>query len=98
MVANNLWIWYHVFIQRIKRSDGYFNQSFHDMGTIFEELIRKFNKKSNEKAGENWMPNDVIELMVNFCGLQNLQIILMFLKVRDMLYKRTIYEAEKNQK
>lgn len=35
----------------------------HGMGTIFEELIRKFNEENNEEAGEHWTPRDVVELM-----------------------------------
>ncbi len=35
----------------------------HAMGTIFEELIRKFNEDNNEEAGEHWTPRDVVELM-----------------------------------
>lgn len=35
----------------------------HGMGTIFEELIRKFNEDNNEEAGEHWTPRDVVELM-----------------------------------
>lgn len=35
----------------------------HSMGTIFEELIRRFNEENNEEAGEHFTPRDVIELM-----------------------------------
>jgi type I restriction enzyme M protein len=28
----------------------------HGMGTIFEELIRRFNEENNEEAGEHWTP------------------------------------------
>lgn len=35
----------------------------HDMGYIFEELIRKFNEQSNETAGEHYTPREVIRLM-----------------------------------
>ncbi len=35
----------------------------HAMGTIFEELIRRFNEENNEEAGEHWTPRDVIKLM-----------------------------------
>ena len=31
------------------------------MGTIFEELIRRFNEENNEEAGEHWTPRDVVE-------------------------------------
>lgn len=37
----------------------------HDMGTVFEELIRKFNEENNEEAGEHWTPRDVVELMAD---------------------------------
>ena len=35
----------------------------HEMGTIFEELIRKFSETSNEEAGEHFTPRDIIKLM-----------------------------------
>lgn len=35
----------------------------HGMGTIFEELLRRFNEENNEEAGEHWTPRDVVELM-----------------------------------
>ena len=37
----------------------------HAMGTIFEELVRRFNEANNEEAGEHWTPRDVVELMAN---------------------------------
>lgn len=37
----------------------------HNMGYIFEELIRRFSEQSNETAGEHFTPREVIELMVN---------------------------------
>ncbi len=36
----------------------------HQMGQIFEELLRKFAEQSNETAGEHYSPRDVIKLMV----------------------------------
>lgn len=36
----------------------------HEMGTIFERLIQKFNEQSNETAGEHYTPRDVIKTMV----------------------------------
>src|SRR5215472_8795600 len=39
--------------------------SNHDMGYVFEHLIRKFAEDSNETAGEHFTPREVIELMVN---------------------------------
>ena len=56
------------------------------MGTIFEELIRKFAELSNETAGEHFTPREVIRLMVN----------LLFIEDDDALNKpgvvRSIYD------
>ncbi len=57
-----------------------------EMGTVFEELIRKFSEISNETAGEHFTPREVIRLMVN----------LVFVEDDDVLSKpgvvRTIYD------
>lgn len=37
----------------------------HAMGTIFEELIRRFNEENNEEAGEHFTPRDVVGFMSN---------------------------------
>ena len=37
----------------------------HDMGNVFEELIRRFSEQSNETAGEHFTPREVIKLMVD---------------------------------
>lgn len=37
----------------------------HAMGTVFEELVRRFNEANNEEAGEHWTPRDVVELMAD---------------------------------
>ncbi len=37
----------------------------HGMGTIFEELIRRFNEENNEEAGEHFTPRDVVKLMAD---------------------------------
>ena len=39
--------------------------SNHEMGYIFEELLRRFSEMSNETAGEHYTPREVISLMVN---------------------------------
>jgi len=56
------------------------------MGTVFEELIRKFAELSNETAGEHFTPRDAIRLMVN----------LLFIEDDDVLSKpgvvRSIYD------
>ncbi|TJY59426.1 SAM-dependent DNA methyltransferase [Sinimarinibacterium sp. CAU 1509] len=58
----------------------------HQMGLVFEELIRKFAEISNETAGEHFTPREVIRLMVN----------LIFVEDDDVLSKpnvvRTIYD------
>ena len=41
----------------------------HAMGTIFEELIRRFNEENNEEAGEHFTPRDVVELMAHLIFL-----------------------------
>lgn len=39
--------------------------SNHDMGTIFEILIRKSKETTNEKAGQYYTPREIVRLMVN---------------------------------
>lgn len=51
----------------------------HAMGTIFEELVRRFNEANNEEAGEHWTPRDVVELMAD----------LIFAPVADQLQDAT---------
>lgn len=41
----------------------------HGMGTIFEELVRRFNEENNEEAGEHWTPRDAVELMARLIFL-----------------------------
>jgi type I restriction enzyme M protein len=41
----------------------------HAMGTIFEDLIRRFNEENNEEAGEHWTPRDVVRLMAKLIFL-----------------------------
>ena len=41
----------------------------HAMGTIFEELIRRFNEENNEEAGEHFTPRDVVRLMADLIVL-----------------------------
>ncbi len=51
----------------------------HAMGTIFEELIRRFNEENNEEAGEHFTPRDVVRLMAN----------LIFLPIADQIESGT---------
>jgi type I restriction enzyme M protein len=41
----------------------------HSMGTVFEELVRRFNEDNNEEAGEHWTPRDAVRLMANLVFL-----------------------------
>ena len=50
----------------VKNGDGsikYPALDNHAMGTIFEELVRRFNEENNEEAGEHWTPRDAVKLM-----------------------------------
>ena len=51
----------------------------HGMGTIFEELVRRFNEENNEEAGEHWTPRDAVALMAK----------LVFLPVADKIESGT---------
>ena len=37
----------------------------HSMGTVFEELIRRFSEENNEEAGEHFTSRDVVKLMAH---------------------------------
>ena len=37
----------------------------HTMGSIFEELLRRFSEMSNETSGEHYTPRDVVNLLVS---------------------------------
>ncbi len=45
--------------------------SNHEMGYIFEELLRRFSEMSNETAGEHYTPREVIQLMVNILFVEH---------------------------
>ena len=51
----------------------------HSMGTVFEELIRRFNEENNEEAGEHFTPRDVVQLMAR----------LIFMPVADQVQSGT---------
>jgi type I restriction enzyme M protein len=57
----------------------------HAMGTIFEELVRRFNEENNEEAGEHWTPRDAVRLMAK----------LIFLPIADRIESGTylIYDG-----
>jgi type I restriction enzyme M protein len=53
-------------LERFKNVDLHPNEVDNPtMGTIFEELIRKFNEALNENPGEHFTPRDVVHLMVD---------------------------------
>jgi type I restriction enzyme M protein len=60
--------------------------SNHEMGLVFEELIRRFAESSNETAGEHFTPRDIVRLTTS----------LVFMEDDDALVKpgiiRTIYD------
>ena len=41
----------------------------HGTGSIFEELVRRFNEENNEEAGEHWTPRDAVRLMAKLVFL-----------------------------
>ena len=51
----------------------------HGMGTIFEELVRRFNEENNEEAGEHWTPRDAVRPMAK----------LVFLPIADQINSGT---------
>jgi type I restriction enzyme M protein len=57
----------------------------HAVGTLFEELVRRFNEENNEEAGEHWTPRDAVKLMAS----------LIFLPVADEIESGTylIYDG-----
>ena len=66
----------------VKNADGSIRHpglDNHGMGSIFEELIRRFNEENNEEAGEHWTPRDAVRLMAK----------LVFLPVADKIQSGT---------
>jgi len=58
--------------ERVLNGDGsvkHHGLDNHAMGTIFEELVRRFNEENNEEAGEHWTPRDVVKLMARLVFL-----------------------------
>ncbi|CAN2041268.1 type I restriction enzyme M protein [Candidatus Magnetomoraceae bacterium gMMP-15] len=74
-------------VQKVKKTDlSPKAVSNHEMGLVFEELIRKFAESSNETAGEHFTPRDIVRLTTS----------LVFMEDDDALTKpgiiRTIYD------
>jgi len=74
-------------VQKVRTADlSPAEVSNHDMGLVFEELIRRFAESSNETAGEHFTPRDIVRLTTS----------LVFMEDDDALTKqgiiRTIYD------
>jgi len=74
-------------VQKVRKTDlSPKAVSNHDMGKVFEELIRRFAESSNETAGEHFTPRDIVHLTTS----------LVFMEDDDALTKegiiRTIYD------
>lgn len=74
-------------VQKVRATDlSPKNISNHEMGLVFEELIRRFAESSNETAGEHFTPRDIVHLTTS----------LVFIEDNDALAKpgiiRTIYD------
>lgn len=52
-------------VSKFAEFEGLDRLTNHEMGYVFEHLIRKFAEDSNETAGEHFTPREVIKLMVN---------------------------------
>jgi type I restriction enzyme M protein len=74
-------------IQKVRTADlSPEKLSNHEMGLVFEELIRRFAESSNDTAGEHFTPRDIVRLTTS----------LVFMEDDDVLTKpgiiRTIYD------
>lgn len=74
-------------VQKVQKTDlSPAAVSNHDMGLVFEELIRRFAESSNDTAGEHFTPRDIVRLTTS----------LVFMEDDDALTKpgiiRTIYD------
>lgn len=74
-------------VQKVRQTDlSPKSISNHEMGVVFEELIRRFAEGSNETAGEHFTPRDIVRLTTS----------LVFMEDDDVLTKsgviRTIYD------
>jgi type I restriction enzyme M protein len=57
-----------------------------EMGSIFEELIRRFSEQSNETAGEHFTPREVVRLMVDLLFIEDDALL------RERAIIRTLYD------
>ena len=59
-------------VQQVKGADLSPNViSNHDMGLVFEELIRRFAESSNDTAGEHFTPRDIVDLTTSLVFMED---------------------------
>lgn len=59
-------------VQRVRQSDlSPAAVSNHEMGLVFEELIRRFAESSNETAGEHFTPRDIVRLTTSLVFMED---------------------------
>lgn len=74
-------------VQRVASMDLHPEKvSNHEMGLVFEELIRKFAEGSNETAGEHFTPRDIVRLTTSLVFMEDDE------ALRDEGIIRTIYD------
>jgi type I restriction enzyme M protein len=62
----------YLFVQRVQQMDLHPQViSNHEMGLVFEELIRRFAESSNETAGEHFTPRDVVRLTTSLVFIED---------------------------
>lgn len=70
---------------RPKHADGSDNVTNHEMGMLFENLIRRFNELANETAGDHFTPREVIKLMISILFINDDKLLSTPGTVRKML-------------
>ncbi|BBB65662.1 restriction endonuclease subunit M [Undibacterium sp. YM2] len=59
-------------VQKVRTIDLSINAvSNHDMGLVFEELIRRFAESSNDTAGEHFTPRDIVRLTTSLVFIED---------------------------
>lgn len=59
-------------VQRVRQSDlSPAAVSNHEMGLVFEELIRRFAESSNDTAGEHFTPRDIVRLTTSLVFMED---------------------------
>lgn len=59
-------------VQRVRSADlSPERVSNHEMGLVFEELIRRFAESSNETAGEHFTPRDIVRLTTSLVFMED---------------------------